>query len=261
MSNNYVDDDGKFHTQDLIMDSFLANLSNKTKQQISSAPSNPAPISKSAISSTPSYSTEKLLTTLWDTRDNLVSAFNEIGFTRSSESIVDSINKIGSCIKDLGGEVDDFDPLANMSGLQIPKLTKNAERVIENTKESYSLNKIEDTKIVDGKTIVIAFAGVKDDIKWRAVGTVIANDTWMGSEALDYIYSPSAGRMSVKVPTSNGWIDKSNDYKISWELFEEDNKKEEGISLNKIEIKEEVKKEAEKDIEADISDNFEIKEK
>ena len=266
MSDSYVNEDGKFDTQNLIMDSFLANLGDKTKQKIVNAPITNTPITSAAkISTQPNFNTEKLLTDLWDTRDDLVTTFNEIGFTRSSQTLVDCINKLGTSIKSLGGEVDVFDPLANMSGLTTPKLTKNAERVLENTKEAYSLNKIEDTKInEDGKTIIIAFAGKKDNMNWKAVGEITANDTWMGNEALDYIYTTNSGRMSVKVPTSKGWIDKSSDYKIKWELFEnEDIQKEAGIVENKVELKEEVIKDTSKDIDADISDvsdNFEIKE-
>jgi len=264
--NDYVDEEsGKFDTKSLLEDSFLKNLGNPTlKQQISQAPSVVDRSIKIPIS--PAYSTEKMMLDLYEVRDGLIATFSEMGLNKTSQNLVNSINKVGTCIKGLGGEVDYFDPLANVSGLQSPKLNKSAQRVIENTKEAYNLGKIEGAKVEeDGKTITITFTGKQGNVSYKSVGTVTASDTWMGNEAIDYIYSPESGRMAVKTPNAHGqWIDRgTDDYKISWELFETDESnlnKEAGKAETTKEIKEEIKNPTPNDIDKEIGD-FPIVEK
>jgi len=263
MSDNYVDEEGKFDTKSLLEDSFLKNLGN-VKIPPAQAPTIVDRSIKVPASS--DYNTERMLLELYEVRDGLIATFSEMGLNKTSQTLVDNINRVGKCIKGLGGEVDHFDPLANVSGLQSPKLNKSAQRVIENTKEAYNLGKIEDAKVEeDGKTITIIFTGKQGNISYKSVGTVTASDTWMGNEAIDYIYSPESGRMAVKTPNAQGqWIDRgTDDYKISWELFETDESnlnKEAGKTENTPEIKEEVKNPAPNNIDEEVGD-FPIEEK
>lgn len=240
MSQNYVDEEGRFDSKRLLEDSFLKNLGGSIPiQQTRQEPIT----SKKIASEVVNYDTEKMLLDLYESRDSLIDAFSQIGLNKTSQMLISSINKIGNCIKGLGGDVEYFDPLANVSGLQSPKLNKSAERVIENTREAYNLGKIEDAKVEDdGKTIIITFIGKHENTNYKSVGTIVASDTWLGNEAIDYVYAPEAGRMSVKIPNALGhWVDKSNNYKISWELFESDvtslTKKAENIEKTKKEIK------------------------
>lgn len=169
------------------------------------------------------YNTEKILMDLFEARDMLIDSFSKIGITNQSQSMVEGINKIGSCISSMGGEVEKFDPFSHISGLQAPNLKKSAKRVIENTVESYTLGKIENIDIEDdGKTIVLSFIGKQGNVDYKAVGTLTALKKWNGNEAIDYVYTPSEGRMSVKEYDNGKWIDKSASYKISWELFEKE---------------------------------------
>jgi len=168
----------------------------------------------------------------------------------------------------MGGKIEHFDPFVKLSGLQAPSMKKNANRVIENTKESYSIGNISDTRMTeDGRTIFITFDGVSNKIAYRAVGTILASKTWVGNEAVDYIYTTGEGRMSVKALDDNGeWIDKSNNYKISWELYEgkfkdKEELEKEGNTAKETEIKEEVRDKTKKNNDEEDIGDFPIEEK
>jgi len=263
MNTDYVEEREPLDTKSMLEDAFFANLG-KTGKSI------PKVKKTQELKADVNFNTEKLLLELFEVRDNLVEVFSS---GSNSQHIITSINKVGSCIRSLGGEAQDFDPFAHLSGLQKPNIKKNAMRVIENTKEVYSIGRIEEPKVEeDGKTIIITFAGQKDNVDYKAVGTLVASKNWVGNEAIDYVYTPGEGRMSVKVFNEDGkWVDKSNAYKISWELFEKEadlnvmplevERKDEGKDEKNVEIKEEVKKEASnKDIDEEIGD-FPIEEK
>ena len=171
------------------------------------------------------YSTEKVLISLYEIRDCLIDTFQSSGVNSSiSKKVVSSIEKVDVLIKTSGGEVDRFDPLNHCSGLQAPNSNKSAEKVIETTIQCYALGKVEEAKIADnGKTINIAFSGTHDSIAWKAIGTVKA-DEWTGNEAIDYVYTPREGHMSVKAYDNGRWADRnsSGKYKIHWDLEEKD---------------------------------------
>ena len=272
MSDTYVDaETGKFDTQNLLEDAFLNNLKNGVKGGSKTA-SRPTPkIDLDITEKAPDYNTEELLSNLYTTRDELIETFKAMGISANSKALVSGINRVGLCIKSIGGSVENFDPFMHMSGLQAPSLVKNAKRVIENTQEAYSLGNITDLDIKDnGRVIIMAFNGQKDNIAYKATGTIEASKCWVGNEAIDYLYTPSEGRMSVKTFDGNNWVDKSNDYKISWELMENEIDlnasvknitKEAGSVKKNVEIKEEVAKDTLNNIDGDISDDFEITEK
>ena len=276
MSNNYVDDEtGKFNTQSMLEDTFLNNLKNGVKGSPRKASKSIQPTESLVPEKAPSYNTEEVLTNLYTTRDELIDAFKQIGINANSQAIVNGINRVGSCIRSIGGEVENFDPFMHMSGLQAPSLVKNAKRVIENTQESYSLGNITDLDIKEnGKVVIMAFNGQKDNVIYKATGTITASKGWIGNEAIDYIWTPAEGKMSVKTFDGSNWVDKSNDYHISWELMENEidlnasvknitasPKKEAGNVIKNVEIKEEVEKVPLNNIDVEISDDFEITEK
>lgn len=254
MTDNYVDERGKFDSQSLLADNFIANLSDKGKSKLAKMDKK-IEASNKIIKETSFINTEEVLIDLFEVRDGLIESFAQIGLTKSSESLVNSINKVSRCIRNIGGEVEDFDPFAHLSGLQSPNIVKNATRVVENTKEAYTLGEIKDALVKDdGKTISITFTGMKDGVAYKALGTIEAIKTWLGNEALEYIYSPGEGRLSVKALNDDGiWIDKSANYKISWELSELP--MVQSSIENNTEIKEEVKKDTPNNIDdEDISD-------
>jgi hypothetical protein len=207
--------------------------------------------------------TEQVLLDAYEARDGLISSFSEVKLGSAlADSMKGAINKIGSMIVNMGGEAEAFDPLSHMSGLQAPSVQKYASRVIENTIDSYSLGKIEDAKVDEesnGKSIIVAFTGNDDNVVYRAVGTITTNGTWVGNEAIDYVYTPGAGKMSVKVANQNGeWEDVSKDYTLSWELFE--NTPEKKIE-KKAQTKEEEKDLIENKLDDEINEDFPIEEK
>ena len=237
-------------TKNMLEDGFFARLGNikvspKKVQEMREAMENEEDLpQKEYIEKPVNYNTERILVDLFESRDILIDSFSKIGITSQSQSMVEGINKLGSCIIAMGGEVEKFDPFSHMSGLQAPNLKKSAKRVIENTVESYTLGKIEDIDIEDeGKTIVLSFIGKQGNIDYKAVGTLTALKNWNGNEAIDYVYTPSEGRMSVKEYDNGKWIDKSSSYKISWELFEKEENFDIPIEVNNKEKETEVEEE------------------
>ena len=247
------------NTRAMIEDSFFSNL--KTKPNSKPIPREVKESSISVINDT-----ESLLLDLFEVRDGLIDIFKRTGVAdRGGDLIVGQIDKVGSCIRKLGGAVDKFDPFSAISGLRDPDLKLNAQRVIENTKQAYTLGKISEDKVSsDGKTINMSFSGVNGKTSYKAVGTIVANKSWTGNEGIDYIYSPNSGKISVKSVSDDGkWIDKSSDYKISWELFEQD--KDEEVTKEASEKSSEIKKEVEKTSGNNIEDeeigDFNVEEK
>jgi hypothetical protein len=172
-------------------------------------------------------SSEKLLMALYQIREGVVEAFETCNInTPTARMLSSQINKIASCIRYMGGEVEEFEPLNHVSGLTSPNFYKNAQKVIETTMQCYSLGEIEDAKVLEnGKKITITFTGNAGNVYYRAAGR-ITSDEWTGNEAIDYIYTPGEGKMSVKAFENGRWIDRSSDrnsdgkYKVVWELEE-----------------------------------------
>lgn len=260
---------GKLDTQSMLEEGFFAEFEKVgsdlqvTKSTMDIPESNKIALAHSKTKKVNANS-ETLLLKAYDVRDNLISSFVDIklGSTLAT-NVKNAINQVGTMIIELGGDVNTFDPLAHVSGLGAPSLDKYASRVIENTMDSYSLGKIADAK-VDGKSIIITFTGQSplDDTTYKAIGTITTKGTWMGNEAIDYVYTPGEGKMSVKIANQEGvWIDKSNDYTVSWELFEE-TPEEDGKKIEKsAETKEEETNSAQNKLDDDINEDFPIEEK
>ena len=178
---------------------------------------------KIALSS--SASLEKLLLALYDVREGLVQSFETCTInSKTAPILADQINRLASCIRYIGGEADEFIPLNHVSGLSTPNFYKNAQKVIETTMQCYSLGEVDDAQVEEnGKKIKIAFSGSDGKKVYKAVGTV-SSDEWTGNEAIDYIYTPNEGKMSVKAFENGRWIDKSSSgkYQVYWELEEAD---------------------------------------
>jgi len=259
MKDENIEDREPLDTMNMLQEGFMKNIG---KTNIKTAASEtPRVISSKPVNA----NTESLLMDLYDVRDSLRGSFGEIKLgSELSENVTTAINSLGSMICKLGGQADRFDPLAHVSGLQTPSLQKNAQRVIDNTKDAYS---VEDATIKTAKTndksIIISFCGQDDKLSYEAVGTITPLKVWMGTEAIDYIHTPKSGKMSVKVPDENGhWIDKSKDYNITWELFEDDTSivKAQKNSEKKEETKEEVTIKKPNNVKEDINDDFPINE-
>jgi hypothetical protein len=172
---------------------------------------------------------DAIMEALKEVHVNLINIFDTYNVnTKFGEILTEQINKIGSCIVNMGDEeIDYFNPLDHVSGLEVPDFLKSATEVIERTKKCYKLGSVSDDSISpDGRIINIRFDGKQGGEKFVVIGK-IESDFWDGSEAIDYIYSRDGGKMSVKSFEKGKWIDVnkySNKYKISFEVI---NKEEE----------------------------------
>ena len=181
-------------------------------------------------------STEKLIISLFDIHDVLVDSFEVEGMESPiHKRLIDAISHLEDCIRYVGGTVDAFDPMNHVSGLDAPDFFNNAQKVIETTAKCYKMGKVIDSSIEDnGKIINIAFYGSSRGVKFNVIGRVFA-ESWAGNEAIDYIYTPGEGKMSVKAFENGKWTDKSDtgNYEIKWTLEEEDLISSNGIKENK----------------------------
>ena len=209
-----------------------------------------------------------MLKTLYAVHDELMESFGHASLnTTIAKGLTNSINRIGSCIHQLGGAVDTFNPLDHISGLQIPNLIKNTERVIDTTRQCYAIGKIASASHNNQGQIMLTFEGEDGNISYKATGT-ISSPSWSGNEAIDYIYTPGSGKMSVKAFENGKWIDKSSNskYNIYWELEEQDRNKAEPATAPLI-THEAEKNKVEEDSntvvnnEPDMGDEFAITEK
>ncbi len=181
---------------------------------------------------------EQVLTSIYELYDNLIIVYEG---KWNDESIAIVIrNSIQTCIqliRILGGKVDDFSPNKYITGLKMPNMSKNAERVIATTKECYSCGNIREIYANNSKTIDVVFDCKQGSRVLVVNGKVEANE-WDGNEAIDYIYDADGGQMSVKAFENGRWIDKTDSgrYDISWEVVvetEKDTKKEINIAPSK----------------------------
>lgn len=209
------------------------------------------------------FETENVLMDLYEVRDSLIESFsgNSIN-SRESTRAVSNINRIGACIRRMGGDVEEFVPLNHISGLNSPDSKMNMQRVIETTQSCYVLGKIANP-IIKSNSIELTFAGKNGNVRYSARGVITAKDGWSGNEAIDYIYTPGEGRMSVKAFEKGTWTDKSGNFDVAWDLEEDvdDPIKNKTVEASNTIEKESVKKEKEKekntknDMDDDIGDN------
>lgn len=263
--SDYNEEREVLNTMNMLEEGFFSNLKRPLRDKIAGT----GEIEKEVKSQPNAHkvNTEIVLIDLYEVRDEMIESCNELDIgSKLANKMAGNINKLGSIIKAYGGKIDEFDPLASASGLESPDITLNAERVIENTKRAYRLGQIKDTQISkNGKEIMITFAGIRGDMVYKSVGTVSANGTWTGSEAIDYIYSPGEGKMSVKAFSNEGkWTDKSSNFKISWELWEDkvgEEKEEVKTAAKEEKIKEEVKVVSQNNLEEEDIGDFIIEDK
>lgn len=234
-------------------------------------------VGKSEGTSLPSdFSVESLLLELYDLRESLINVFELAGINNTiAEKVGDSIDKAERFINKLGGDIEKFVPLNHISGLQAPDQVKNAERVIQTTLQCYKLGKVETATIKeDGKIIHIVFSGNSGNTYYKAFGDISAEE-WAGNEAIDYVYTPGAGNMTVKAYENGRWLVKNasynSKYKALWTLEEYDGKQipieKKGNSQDNNELKqalksvmkEEVKNQIENKEEEEIGEPLEEK--
>ena len=167
---------------------------------------------------------EQAILTLCDVRDMQVDLFKKFAAAKSfNEPMVECIRKIEQSIKSLGGSIDPFNPLAELSGLSQTAsgeaaideqaLLANALKVAENTKASYTLYSIPKivVKVIKGKPgILLQVQG--DD--FMVNGQIVAQTDFLGNEAIDYVRNGDQQQFSVKALRLGKRVDVSKDYDI-----------------------------------------------
>jgi hypothetical protein len=121
----------------------------------------------------------------------------------------------------MGAEIVPFEPLRNMSGLENGGPLENTEKVIENTVHHYKMNKIssiEPELVANKGSIRIHLYGHSDNLGFEIRGTVTSNSDFNGNEAIDYVYSPEGGLMTVKAKIGGQWRDVSENCRINFEV-------------------------------------------
>jgi hypothetical protein len=262
-NSDYVEDREPLNTQNMLEDGFLQALQKTSGKKAAQIKKASVDSQSEPLTAQSNVNREQLLINLYETRDGLRDCFGSVGLNSGvGRSLVKHINVLGSCIENLGGEVDKFNPLDHISGLEVPDLSKNAEKVLDFTKQCYKMGPVEESSVQDdGRTIMITFSGREGQTTYKAIGTISPNEenAWAGNEAVDYIYTPEGGKMSVRALDETGkWVDRSDSFTVYWDLVlnpdaEKDEKKEES--------KEEVKAETQNKLakqENDINSDFPI---
>ena len=210
-------------THQMLMEGFLENLQRSGNELPESAMAPTESISHKQAAKK-SYNSEALLANLFEVHDEMVGLFSTVHHSSvTAHNLTETINKVAQCINLVGGKMEKFSALDHVSGLQAPDLQKNANKVIDTTQQCYTLGKISEGAVDNsGKTINLVFSGDEGPVHYRAIGTITAHGGWNGNEAIDYVYTPSSGKLSVKAFEGNRWDDKSEYYEISWELEEYD---------------------------------------
>lgn len=171
----------------------------------------------------PASSSERAITALMDVREDMLKKYSAVSQDPvMAPTMAMGIQKIEAEIISMGGEVDRFDPSRYQSGLK-PVAAQSvdqkvaAEKVVENTKESYTLRPIRQIYAGASKTgkqgICVKIA-VSQGLSVR--GTVVPKRAFSGGEVIDYVPDSGKGRMTVKAASGGYWEDVSGDFDIAW---------------------------------------------
>lgn len=167
---------------------------------------------------------EEALSILFELHDDLIYMFENTKPSSKAKPLIFLLEKTVACIRALGAEVEDFDPLMHSSGLSSPNLSKAMQRVIENTQECYRYGGNVELISINGSTIEIFFTG-KTHGQCYVVHGLIESENWAGNEAIDYVPSDDGGKLSVKAFEGGKWVNKSDlhdIYDISYDLYTTD---------------------------------------
>jgi hypothetical protein len=169
------------------------------------------------ILTSPNIDSEKVIVGLYHIKDELIDNF-QFFQEEKIDKITKLINYVSLLIKDFGGTYEDFNPLDYMSGLESPDETGVINRIIQTTQKCYKYGTVQLSGISqDFKTISIRLIGEKNGNRYIVDGKITSN-SWGGNEAIDYISTVNAGKLSVKCFENGRWIDRSSNYKIVYDV-------------------------------------------
>jgi len=163
--------------------------------------------------------TNRAVEILKDVREDLIALFQEFStedlLPQRIENMIRKTEEIGYA---LGIELEPFDPLKNMSGLKSGEALENAEKVVANTLNHYKLFSISSIKTYmgnGGPTIELHVFGEQNGMGFEVSGSVAAHTDFNGNEAIDYVYSPEGGLMTIKARSQGMWEDVSDSFAVA----------------------------------------------
>ena len=165
---------------------------------------------------------EKAISSLMDVREDMLREFSA-----SSQDVMQAtkiamrLQKIEADIISMGGEVERFDPAKYQSGLKPVAQSVDqrfaAEKVVENTKQAYTLRPIQQIysgKNKSGKQGVCVKIATATGLCVK--GTVVPKTAFTGNEVIDYVPDGGRGRMTVKTASKGYWEDVTGDFDVAW---------------------------------------------
>jgi hypothetical protein len=167
-------------------------------------------------------SSERAISSLMEVRDDMLRKFSAVSQDPMlASTMAMSIQKLEAEIISMGGEVERFDPAKYQSGLrpvaQAVDQKFAAEKVVENTKQAYTLRPI--YKIFSGPNKVGKHGvciSINNAPGLRVRGTVVPRSAFTGSEVIDYVPDGGRGRMTVKTASKGYWEDVTSDFEVAW---------------------------------------------
>ena len=161
---------------------------------------------------------EHVVSSIENLKGDLIAMFQEMCSNAVLASRMEGmIRRIEDIQQSMGIEFNLFDPLSNMSGLKSGEALENADKVISNTLKHYRLygvSSITSTVGQFGPTILLSLFGEDKDVGFEVDAFIAAKSDFNGNEAIDYVWSPDGGRMTVKARTNGAWRDMSQDFVI-----------------------------------------------
>lgn len=204
------------------------NILNQVSHEIENsgqrlASATPVTAAASGASATNAAHVEAVLLHNYDVYDLLLEVFRTVDINSDvATKLTQAIRKIEASIKLLGGKELNFQPEDVVSGLALPDQSVAMSKVVATTSAYYKMGSVRDSAIVNKNTIRMTFALNEKNNKIICRGDVTpSTGVWIGNEAIDYVYTPEGGRMTVKLLSQGGWVNVSSDYKINWELLPE----------------------------------------
>ena len=184
-----------------------------TEEQTADAPvAAPVPVSADM---------ERLAGHLDAAKTNMIELFDRIKDDQGMSVLVHkAIKSVEEAQLDCGQEVVQFEPLRRMSGLAIPTdLLANANKVVTTTLKSYGLYPITEAMSCDVEGlphVVFTIVGQKGEMGFtvRAAITRRGGGDFIGNEAIDYVYAPGGGLLTVKALDKGRWVDVTDNYHV-----------------------------------------------
>ena len=227
--NNMPFDSGSMIMESLrgsIGNAVSPNILNQVSQEIENsgsriASATPLTAAASAASATNAAHIESVLLHNYDVYDLLIEVFRNVDINSDTATkLTQAIRKIEASIRLMGGKELNFQPEDVVSGLSLPDQSVAMSKVVATTSAYYKMGSVRDSEIINKNTIRMTFALNERSNNIVCQGDVTpSTGVWIGNEAIDYVYTPEGGRMTVKLLSQGGWVNVSSDYKINWELL------------------------------------------